>query len=209
MTKFTFDADIVIGLNNIKHLDEILESLQKNNDSIYMSEENFYEVDINARDKIKNVAKDIIKGKGEDFQKFRERLADKGIIISGKDKYVPYIAELTESDYIVTFDTILTRKANDYKDAYNCSHMTPISAIGLLKHLYESKFLSYPKYMKIGLKYFKYEELSNIHQGILKQNWDIKAIRQRFQLFKDPIVESFEKRFKEQQRRTGDIWKIQ
>ncbi len=169
MAKFTFDADIVIGLNNINHLDEILDSLQKNNDYIYMSEENFYEVDIKSRNKIKKVAKDIIKGKCNDFQKFRERLADKGIIISGKDKYVPYIAEQTESDYIVTFDTILTRKAIDYKNVYNRSYMTPISAIGLLKYLYESEFLSYTKYMKIGLKYFKYEELSNICSGILNQ----------------------------------------
>lgn len=193
MSKFTFDADAVIGLNNIGYLDDILELLQKNGDSIYMSEENFYEVDIKPRDKIKKVAKDIIKGKGEDFQKFRERLADKGIIISGKDKYVPYIAEQTESDYIVTFDTILTRKANDYKNIYNRNYMTPISTIGLLKYLYESEVLSYQKYMKIGLKYFKYEGLSNIYEGVSEHNWDIEAVRDKFQLYKDPIVESIEK----------------
>jgi len=98
-----------------------------------------------CRTKIKKVAKDIIKGKCEDFQKFREKLADKGIIISGKDKYVPYIGQLTESDYIVTFDTVLTRKIKDYKRDYKCGYMVPISTIGLLKYLYENRVLSYSK----------------------------------------------------------------
>jgi len=207
MAKFTFDAEAVIGLNNIHHLEEVLESLQKNGDSIYMAEENFYEVlNTPARKQIQRVAKDIIKGKCEKFQNFREKLADKGIIISGNDKYVPFIGELTESDYIVTFDTILTRKVKDYQCAYKCDYMNPISTIGLLKYLYENKILSYSKYMKIGLKYFKYEELSNIHKGILNQQWDINTIRERFQLYKDPIVESFEKRITEQQRRIDNKW---
>lgn len=157
-----------------------------------MSEENFYELDIKARTKIKKVAKDIIKGKSEDFQKFRDRLADEGITISGKDKYVPFIAELTESDYMVTFDVILTRKAKNYKDIHECNYV-PISAIGLLKYLYENGALSYPRYMKIGLKYFKYEGLSNIYEGISEKDWDINAVREKFQLYKDPIVESIEK----------------
>jgi|GEM_PF-2770603 len=207
MAKFTLDAEAVIGLNNIHHLDEVLESLQKNGDFVYMSEENFYEVlNTPARTKIKKVAKDIIKGKCENFQKFRDKLADKGIIISGNDKYVPFIGELTESDYIVTFDTVLTKKIKKYQYIYKCGYMTPISTIGLLKYLYEKKVLSYSKYMKIGLKYFKYEELSNIHQGILNQQWDINTIRERFQLYKDPIVESFEKRITEQQRRIDNKW---
>lgn len=206
MAKFTLDAEAVIGLNNIHHLDEILESLQKNSDLVYMSEENFYEVGAVARTKIKKAAKDIIKGECDDFQAFRDKLADIGISISGKDKYVPFIGELTESDYIVTFDNVLTRKVNAYKAAYNCSFMIPISTIGLLKYLYERRVLSYSKYMKIGLKYFKYEELSNIHKGILDHEWDLKTVQERFQLYKDPIVESFEKRVSDTQRRIDNKW---
>lgn len=192
MAKFTLDAEVVIGLDNINHLDEILGLLQKNGDCIYMAEENFYEVDIKARTKIKKMAKDIIKGKSEDFQKFRDRLANTGITISGKDKYVPFIGELTESDYIVTFDVILIRKINDYRRVHNCNYI-PISAIGLLKYLHENNVLDYPRYMKIGLKYFKVEGLSNIYEGISEKDWDINAVREKFQLYKDPIVESIEK----------------
>lgn len=207
MAKFTLDAEAVIGLNNIHHLDEILEALQKNGDFIYMAEENFYEVDTVARTKIKKAAKDIIKGECKDFQPFRDELADVGIAISGNDKYVPFIGKLTESDYIVTFDNVLTRKVNAYKAVYDCSFMIPISTIGLLKYLYEKRVLSYSKYMKIGLKYFKYEELANIHKGILNQEWDIKTIQERFQLYKDPIVESYEKRISDTQRRIDNKWR--
>jgi predicted nucleic acid-binding protein len=43
LTKFVFDANVIIGFYNIGHLKEILKKLEELDDRVYMEDKNYHE----------------------------------------------------------------------------------------------------------------------------------------------------------------------
>jgi hypothetical protein len=44
LTKFAFDANVIIGFDNIHRLKIVLKKLEELNDKVYIDKENYYEV---------------------------------------------------------------------------------------------------------------------------------------------------------------------
>ena len=52
------------------------------------------------------------------------------------------------------------------------------------------------EYLRVVLDYFKYVEMNNLFVAIKDpyRGWDINAVKERFQLYRDPLLESLRDR---------------
>ncbi|RJS71035.1 hypothetical protein CW696_04990 [ANME-2 cluster archaeon] len=197
MTKFAFDANVVIGLHNIHHLDCVMRKLIELSDTVYMDVNNVNELTRESGIAQKRllerskIFKEISPDK-EDFEKFRMDLAKNKILLQGPDRYVPYIAQRQKVDYVVTFDQTVVRKTEMYRKQYGIKYMKPMTTVSLIHYLYMNKRIKFNGYLRVVLDYFKYEEMSNLFDAITNpaRGWDLKTARERFQLYRDPILDS-------------------
>jgi len=201
MTKFAFDANVVIGLHNIHHLDCIIRKLSELSDTVYMDKNNVHELTRESgiaqkrlleRSKIfKEISPDE-----EDFKKFKMDLAKNKIFLQGPDKYVLYIAQKQKVDHVVTFDLNVVRKINVYRKKYEIKYMKPLTTVSLMRYLHMNNKIKFSEYLRVVLDYFKYVEMNNLFVAIKDpyRGWDINAVKERFQLYRDPLLESLRDR---------------
>jgi hypothetical protein len=133
----------------------------------------------------------------EDFEKFRMHMEEKNkIFLSGKDKYVPYIAKKIKADYVVTFDQNVLIKTEKIRKKFGLEYMKAMTNVGLIKYLYDEKKFKFDEYTKIVLEYFKYVEMQNIFNAITNpdRGWDLKSVKERFQLYKDPLLDALKEK---------------
>ncbi len=201
MTKFAFDANVVIGLHNIHHLDCIMGKLIELSDTVYMDKNNVHELTRESGIAQKRllerskIFKEISPGE-EDFKKFKMNLARNKIFLQGPDKYVLYIAQKQKVDHVVTFDLTVLRKIDMYRKQHGIKYMKPMTTVSLMRYLYMNKKIKFNEYLRVVLDYFKYEEMSNLFNAIKDpdRGWDLKAVKERFQLYRDPLLESLRER---------------
>ena len=211
LTKFVFDANVVIGFHNIYYLNIILQKLRELSDRVYMDENN-------VRELIREsgyVQKTLLKNSGifeeilpdkEDFENFRTDLEKaKKIFLSGPDKHVPYIAKKIKADYVISSDQNVVIKTEKIRKMYGIKYMKPMSNVALIHYLYVNGKFKFDEYLKIVLEYFKYEEMKNIFDAIKNpdRGWELKDIRERFQLYKDPLLDAFKERVDGEQTKVG------
>lgn len=197
LTKFVWDANAIIHFDNIGYLENLLQKLEDLDDKVYMAEKNYYEA-ITGHIQRKKVLKnyrifEIFLPDNDDFGIFQKKMLQNTINLSGKDKYVPYTAKIKKADYVVTSDENVLKKTKDIRNYYNIkSYMIPIINVSLITYLYVHKKLKIEEYVKTILKYFKYEEMDNIYDAIKNKNreWLFKDVRDRFQWYKDPLVDA-------------------
>ena len=201
MTKFVFDANVVIGFHTINYLDTILKKLRELSDRVYMDENNVHEL----TKKSGYTQKTLLSSSGifeeilpdeTDFEKFKIGLNKNKIFLSVPDMHVLYLAKKKKADYVVSFDQTVLRKAKKVMEMYGIKYMNPISNVELIYYLFVNGKIEFDNYMKVVLEYFKYVEMDNIFNAITNPNrsWDLKAVRERFQLYKDPLLDSLEER---------------
>jgi len=210
MTKFVFDACIPIGLHAIKieYLEKALQKLCELFDEVYMDHENVLELsrDSGAGEKGALRSSSIFhetRADESDFEDFRMSLAGHKIILSTEDTHVLYVAYKKKADYIVSSDGNVLKQANKMKKKFGIEYMKPMTNVGLINYLYENKKISYNEYLEVTLNYFKYVEMDNIYEAITDRDraWDVRAIKERFQVYKNPLLEALKRKTDEQQKK--------
>jgi predicted nucleic acid-binding protein len=196
MTKFAFDANVVIGLHTVHHLEFVMSRLSELSDTVCMDKNNVRELLMESGIKQKRVLEQSkifkeISPDEEDFKKFKTELADRKIFLQGVDKYVLYIAQKQKVDYVVTFDQTVLRKTDTYRKKYGIKYMKSMTTVGLIHYLYMNDKIKFDEYLGVVLNYFKYVEMDNLFDAITNpsREWDLKAVRERFQRYKDPILD--------------------
>lgn len=201
MTKFAFDANVVIGLHNVHYLELVMRKLSELSDTVYMDRNNVHELTRESGIAQKRllersgIFKEISPDEG-DFKKFKIGLAENKILLQGPDQYVPYIAQKQKVDYVVTFDQTVLIKTETYRKLYGIRYMKPMTTVTLINYLYMNDKIKFYEYLKVVLDYFKYEEMNNLFKAITDPNrgWDLKAVRERFQSYKDPLLNSLKEK---------------
>lgn len=196
LRKFVWDANVVIHFDNIGYLENFLQKLEELDDKVYMAEKNYDEATRGHIQRIKVLKNyrifEIFHPNNDDFDIFQNKLLQNRINLSGKDRYVPYTAKIKKADYVVTSDENVLKKTKDIRKYYNIKYMMPITNVSLITHLYVYRKLKIEEYVKIVLKYFKHEEMSNIYDAIKNKNrgWPLEDVRERVQWYKDPLVDA-------------------
>jgi len=201
MTKFAFDANVVIGLHTIDRLECVMRKLDELSDTVYMDENNVHELlresGIAQKRLLQQsgIFKEVSPDK-EDFERFKMDLSKNKIFLQGPDKYVPYIAQKQKVDHVVTFDLNVVRKINVYRKQYEIKYMKPMTTVSLMRYLYMNNKIKFSEYLRVVLDYFKYVEMNNLFVAIKDpyRGWDINAVKERFQLYRDPLLESLRDR---------------
>jgi uncharacterized protein YktA (UPF0223 family) len=201
MTKFAFDANVVIGLYSIQYLDSVMRKLSELSDTVYMDKNNTNELIRESGIAQKRllersrIFKEIVPDE-KDFKKFKMELANNKILLQGPDKYVLYVAYKHRVDHVVTLDQNVLRKTERYRQKYGIKYMKPMTTVILLHYLYMNRKIKFDEYLKVVLNYFKYVEMSNLFDAITNpgREWDLKAVRERFQLYKDPLLDSLKEK---------------
>jgi len=197
VTKFAFDANVIIGFYNIGHLKEILKKLEELDDRVYIDEKNYYEALIHHTAQKKTLLGryrifEVITSDEEKFKFFRQELSTNGINLQGDDRYVPYVGKIKMVNYLVTSDETVLKKTQKIRKYYKINYMEPITNVNLVTYLYSHGKLKLEEYAKIILEYFKYEEMRNIYRVLKRENcdWDEKDIIHRVQWYKDPLLDA-------------------
>lgn len=201
MTKFAFDANVVIGLHKIDRLECVMRKLNELSDTVYMDENNVRELlresGIVQKRLLQQsgIFKEVSPDK-EDFERFKMDLSKNKIFLQGPDKYVPYIAQKQKVDHVVTFDLNVVRKINVYRNQYEIKYMKPMTTVSLMRYLHMNNKIKFSEYLRVVLDYFKYVEMNNLFVAIKDpyRGWDINAVKERFQLYRDPLLESLRDR---------------
>lgn len=201
MTKFVFDANVVIGLHNVHHLEFVMSRLSELSDTVYMDKNNVLELLRKSGREQKRVLEQSkifkeIPPDEEDFKRFKMELADRNIFLQGADKYVLYIAQKQKVDYVVTFDENVLRKTDKYRKQYGIRYMKPMTTVSLINYLHMNDKIKFDKYLGVVLNYFKYVEIDNLFDAITNpsREWDLKAVRERFQRYRDPILDGLKEK---------------
>ena len=201
LTKFVFDANVVIGFHDIKYLDIVLKKLKELSNKVYMDENNVRELIRESGYKQKTLLQNSgifeeISPEKEDFEIFKRDLTKNNIFLSGPDKHVPYIAKKIKADYLITSDQNVLIKTEKIRRLYGIKYMQPMSNVALIHYLYENEKFKFDEYLKVILEYFKYVEMKNIFDAIKNpdRDWELRDIRERFQLYKDPLLDAFKEK---------------
>jgi len=210
LTIFVFDANVVIGFHNIHYLGIVLKKLRELSNKVYMDENNVHELIKESGYKQKTLLKNSgifeeISPDKEDFENFRMDLTKNKIFLSGPDKHVPYIAKRIKADYLITSDQNVLIKTEKIRKLYGIRYMKPMSNVALIHYLYVNGKFKFDEYLKIILEYFKYEEMKNIFDAIKNpdRGWELKDIRERFQLYKDPLLDALKEKVDGAQTKVG------
>jgi hypothetical protein len=210
MTKFAFDACIPIGLHAIKYLSDVLQKLKELSDRVYMDHENVSELvrESGAGEKSALSSSGIFhdeRADDRDFEGFRRWLADHKIVLKDKDTHVLYVAYKKKTDYTVSSDGTVLKQADRMRVEFGIEYMKPMTNVGLINYLYANGKISYKEYLEVTLKYFKYVEMENIYNHLTvadkELRWDVRVIKERFQVYKNPLLEALKGKRDEQQKK--------
>lgn len=119
MIEFVWDANVPWDLDKINKLDPIMKALDNSNFKICMSNDNFMEVPIVIRNKLKDYHFVSIDEPDEkNFSDFRIKMRSKNIILEKKDSAVLYSCNKIDADFIVSSDTQVLLQANKYNSIF-------------------------------------------------------------------------------------------
>ncbi|MCK4734599.1 MAG: hypothetical protein KAT65_19240, partial [Methanophagales archaeon] len=101
-----------------------------------------------------------------------------------------------KADYLITSDQNVLIKTEKIRRLYGIKYMQPMSNVALIHYLYVNEKFKFDEYLKLILEYFKYVEMKNIFDAIKNpdRDWELKDIRERFQLYKDPLLDAFKEK---------------
>ena len=115
MIEFVWDANVPWDLDKINKLDPIMKALDNSNFKICMSNDNFMEVPIVIRNKLKDYHFFSIDEPDEkNFSDFRIKMRSKNIILEKNDSAVLYSCNKIDADFIVSSDTQVLLQADKY-----------------------------------------------------------------------------------------------
>ena len=119
MIEFVWDANVPWDLDKINKLDPIMKALDNSNFKICMSNDNFMEVPIVIRNKLKDYHFVSIDEPDEkNFSDFRIKMRSENIILEKNDSAVLYSCNKIDADFIVSSDTQVLLQANKYNSIF-------------------------------------------------------------------------------------------
>ena len=120
MIEFVWDANVPWDLDKINKLDPIMKALDNSNFKICMSNDNFMEVPIVIRNKLKDYHFFSIDEPDEkNFNDFRIKMRSKNIFLDKNDSAVLYCCNEIDADFIVSSDTQVLLQANKYNSVFD------------------------------------------------------------------------------------------
>lgn len=202
MDIFVFDACSLIDLDDIEILDIILNKLTI--DKLWISDENFNELDWRLKAKIKGKI-DIFQSNETEFNTLRTLWKKDRIAGQSKDLHMLYVVEkiypsikTDNKIHVVSFDLGFKENVENYKNTYKRKELIFYTTIDLLNLIYIRDGMSYSEFINATLRLFKHKEISKYFKNLKtyqKDTYqkDIKdaevLLTERFQIYKYHIVE--------------------
>jgi len=214
---FVFDACVLIDLNieKVDFLFQTLNLLSSDND-LHISNLNLdeFERGVRKQKELKEHGLQVYEVKPDKFESFRSDLKNpsKNILGGEKDLCVLFVAnELSkvahiEGDiYVVSSDEGVQNNAKRLKNRFHLQALKIISTVGLFNYMYDNRLIEFPTFTEKTLQLFKRKEIQKYMENIWKahnlrnlpQEEIIKvckkyekALRERFQIYKDPLIEN-------------------
>jgi len=207
LKKIVIDACVAIDLDipKVNFLEDFLDCLDE--ECILISSINFNEIrQKNIREKLSNSSNvEIIENDETDFEIFSSELETLRINLSRKDRHVLYLAAISDVDFAVSSDWNVFDKITKYRKVKRISSMKPLTTISLLNYIYNNGKIEYNIFFKKTLYLYKYKEIDNMLEHLSEENLNVprqtqieiinefkKSMRERFQIYKDPLLFEYE-----------------
>ena len=124
--------------------------------------------------------------------------------LSNKDRHVLFLANELNADFVVSSDFNVIDKVTKYRKIKKLDFMRPQTTVLLLDYLYQSGKIRYNEFFEKSLNLFKYKEIDNMLHHLSEENLNVpkpeqlkiinnykRSVRERFQIYKDPLVDEF------------------